>query len=102
MDEDDRAQIAAIQFVVAALVVYAKKSHPDFEDFARRHMDTVLGLRLARQGSPTELERKIREVYMDLIELKDDSVVAQTLPSTEKATKPTLRKRFLNWLQHGW
>jgi hypothetical protein len=79
--------------LIGLLIEHAKAHDQNFSTKARDRLDYVLGKYFITEGSPTEIIAAIRAKV--LAQLNDPS----TLTSHKEATRITLRRRFLNWLQ---
>jgi hypothetical protein len=92
-----RIEISAVEVVVVKLIELAIKNNPEFEKDVLREFDTVLGRRLAKRGTPSEVDGEIRGRVRFLIETPK---LSHDVKLTE-IKKLTLRRRFLNWLERG-
>ena len=103
-DEDLRAQIFMMSAVLILLLDKAREMDPNFDDFARRQFDILLGMLLKERGSPGEIERKAREHFLGLLraawgDLRIDPDTRSLLNGQPK--RLTWRRRLLVWLERG-
>jgi hypothetical protein len=93
--QDLHAQLLAHYSVLVVLAYQKGLEDPTFEEFLRARVDTVLGRRLAkRDGVPHAIDAKVRNFVMEIAEA---ATFSQDLPKK----RPTLRRRFLDWLERG-
>jgi len=104
-DTDLRANLLMFEAVLILLIDRARAADPDFDDFAQRHFDILLGMFLEEtQGNPGEVERKAREYFLALLRTSwgDLRIDPAYRPKPQSPPKPlTWRRRFLNWLERG-
>jgi hypothetical protein len=90
MDTKFSAGMTAHMVMLMILVEYAKNTHPDFEQYAIREIDTYLGKKLTEDSTVSEGAHEFRTIFMQILSSK-----------REREPKRSLRRRFLNWLQRG-
>ena len=103
-DEDLRAYIFMTMVVLALLIDKAREADPEFDTFAKRQFDILLGLILNEQGVPGKIERKARELFLGLLKTSWGDLVMDpdTRSLLKREDKPlTWRRRFFGWLERG-
>ena len=103
-EEDLRAHIFMVIVVLALLIDKARETDPDFDTFAKRQFDILLGLILQGQGVPGNIESKARETFLGLLKTSwgDLNIDPGTRSLLRREDRPlTWRRRFLDWLQRG-
>jgi hypothetical protein len=103
-DEDLRAYIFMTMVVLSLLIDKAREADPEFDTFAKRQFDILLGLILNEQRAPGNIERKARELFLGLLKTSWGDLVMDpgTRSLLKREAKPlTWRRRFLAWLERG-
>jgi len=103
-DEDLRAYIFMSTVVLALLIDKAREADPEFDTFAKRQFDFLLGLLLNDQSAPGNIERKARELFLGVLKTSWGDLVID--PGTRSLLKRegrplTWRRRVLDWLERG-
>ena len=103
-DEDLRAHIFMVTVVLALLIDKARQTDPDFDSFAKRQFDILLGIILKGRGAPGNVERKARENFLGLLKTSwgELNIDPGTRSLLQREDRPlTWRRRFLDWLERG-
>jgi hypothetical protein len=104
IDKDDLgARLFMITATLALLIDKARGADPNFDEFARRQFDILLGMILQTKGAPGTIELQAREHFLGLLRTSWGDMV--TDPSFRRPSQSinhlTLRRRFFNWLERG-
>lgn len=103
-DEDLRAHIFMITAVLALLLDKVRERDPQFDDFAGKQFDILLGMLLKEQGSPGEVEHKARDNFLSLLRAAWGDLVID--PATRSQLKQpshpkSWKRRLFEWLERG-
>jgi hypothetical protein len=93
--EDITADLWAHDVLLGCLAYEASTRNSSFKEEARASFDHLLDRRLAeRDGQPDVIEQKARNKFLALLnEVTEDK--------GKSVKKPSLRRRFLRWLEAG-